>query len=76
MTIGKFCREFRTTVLKKRLVDLAPDTIGTLSAFEHGSSTNMKHLATYLRLQAEKRNKMKKQTTVKSKATNIRMDRP
>ena len=49
MTIGKFCREFRTKVLQKRLVDLAPDTIGTLSAFEHGSSSNMKHLATYLR---------------------------
>ena len=49
MVIGKFCREFRTTVLKKRLIDLAPDTWGTLSAFEHGSSTNMNHLATYYR---------------------------
>ena len=49
MIIGKFCREFRTTVLKKRLIDLAPDTIGTLSAFEHGCSTNMNHLATYYR---------------------------
>ena len=49
MIIGKFCREFRTTVLKKRLIDLAPDTWGTLSAFEHGSSTNMNHLATYYR---------------------------
>ena len=49
MTIGKFCREFRTNVLQKRLVDLAPDTIGTLSAFEHGSSSNIKHLATYYR---------------------------
>ena len=47
MVIGKFCREFRTKVLQKRLIDLAPDTIGTLSAFEHGSSTNMNHLATY-----------------------------
>lgn len=75
MTIGKFCREFRTKVLQKRLVDLAPDTIGTLSAFEHGSSTNMKHLATYLKFQA-KRAKMKKQTTVKFKVTNIRMGRP
>ena len=49
MIIGKFCREFRTTVLKKRLIDLAPDTMGTLSAFEHGSSTNLNHLATYYR---------------------------
>ena len=49
MIIGKFCREFRTTVLKKRLIDLAPDTIGTLSAFEHGCSTNLNHLATYYR---------------------------
>ena len=49
MVIGKFCKEFRTTVLKKRLIDLAPDTWGTLSAFEHGNSTNMNHLATYYR---------------------------
>lgn len=49
MTIGKFCQAFRTDVLKLRLKDLAPDTIGTLSAFEHGSSTNMNHLATYYR---------------------------
>ena len=47
MVIGKFCREFRTKVLQKRLIDLAPDTIGTLSAFECGSSTNMNHLLTY-----------------------------
>ncbi len=47
MTIGKFCQAFRTDVLKLRLKDLAPDTIGTLSAFEHGSSTNMNHLLTY-----------------------------
>ena len=49
MIIGKFCKEFRTTGLNKRHIDPAPDTCGTLSAFEHGNSTNMNHLATYYR---------------------------
>ena len=47
MTIGNFCKSFRTEVLNLRLKDLAPDTVGTLSAFELGSSTNMNHLLTY-----------------------------
>ena len=47
MTIGRFCGDFRTNVLKLMLKDLAPNNIKALSAFENGRSSNMHHLTTY-----------------------------
>ena len=49
LNIGLFCRNFRVMVLHKKLREFETKTnIKTLSAFEHGRSTNMKHMFTYI----------------------------
>lgn len=48
--LTNFCRDFRTEVLKLTLQDVENKAfipVKTLSAFENGRSTNVKHLITY-----------------------------
>lgn len=48
--IGKYCRDYRLTVLNKTLQDVAgKDNIKTLSSFEHGRSKNLEHLLKYIK---------------------------
>lgn len=50
MNIGKWCSNFRHDILDMSLTELATRSktnIKTLSAFEHGKSTNMKHIFSY-----------------------------
>jgi len=47
--VGSFCRRFRRTVLNMTLQEVAGETsLKTLSGFEHGRSTNIKHLFKYV----------------------------
>lgn len=47
--VGNYCRSFRIDTLNKTLSDISGDTnIKTLSGFEHGRSTNLLHVFTYL----------------------------
>lgn len=48
--IGKYCRDYRLTVLNKTLQEVAgEDNIKTLSSFEHGRSKNLEHLLKYIK---------------------------
>jgi len=50
MNIGRHCANFRHDILDMSLSDLARRSntnIKTLSAFEHGKSSNIKHLLSY-----------------------------
>lgn len=50
MKINKFCKNFREEVLKITLKEMEIKTgvnLKTLSAFEHGRSTNINHLISY-----------------------------
>jgi len=49
--IGSYCRAYRT-VKNVTLLELGGDEkmVKTLSAFEHGRSTNMNHLVIYIKL--------------------------
>ena len=47
--IGDYCREYRITKLKLTLSDIEEsNNIKTLSAFEHGNSTNLNHMFKYI----------------------------
>lgn len=47
--IGKYCRNYRLTVLNLTLQEVAgKDNIKTLSSFEHGRSKNIEHLLKYI----------------------------
>lgn len=49
--IFKFCKNFRTQVLNKTLLEICLGTetkLTTLSAFENGNSNNIKHLQIYI----------------------------
>lgn len=47
--IGSYCRKFRKYELEMTLEEVANgDNIKTLSAFEHGRSSNMFHIMKYL----------------------------
>lgn len=47
--IGKYCRNYRMNVLELKLKDVEGNAnIKTLSAFEHGKSTNIEHLLKYI----------------------------
>lgn len=48
--IGKYCRNFRMTELELTLREVeGSENIKALSSFEHGRSTNIKHLLKYVR---------------------------
>lgn len=48
--IGKYCREYREKC-KVTLIELGgEDQVKNLSAFEHGRSSNIKHLEKYIKL--------------------------
>lgn len=48
--IGKYCRNYRLTVLEMTLKEIEDDgNIKTLSSFEHGRSTNLEHLLKYVK---------------------------
>ena len=48
--IGKYCRNYRLTVLNLTLQEVAgKDNIKTLSSFEHGRSKNLEHLLKYIK---------------------------
>ena len=48
--IGKYCRDYRLTVLNLTLQEVAgKDNIKTLSSFEHGRSKNLEHLLKYIK---------------------------
>lgn len=50
MKIGKYCRKFRITELELTLKEVeGSENIKALSSFEHGRSTNIKHLIKYVR---------------------------
>lgn len=54
--VGKFCKFFRTEVLKLTLEDLSYRTgvkVTTLSSFENGRSKNLEHINVYLRFADE-----------------------
>lgn len=48
--LGKLCRKFRLEVLEMTLKDVqgSLEGIKTLSAFEHGRSTNYEHIFKYI----------------------------
>lgn len=48
--LGKACRKFRIDVLRKTLKEVQKSESGikTLSAFEHGRSTNYEHIFKYI----------------------------
>lgn len=47
--VGEYCKQFRLNELNMTLKDIATDgNIKTISSFEHGKSTNMKHLFKYV----------------------------
>lgn len=51
--VGMYCQRFRIEVLNLTLKDVSESTgvkIGTLSAFENGSSTNITHVFRYVLL--------------------------
>jgi len=53
--IGNYCREFRLqhNMTLKQVIDATNSTglkVGTLSSFEMGNSSNIKHLETYIKL--------------------------
>lgn len=48
LQIGRFCRDFRLTILRKTLKEVSSlDNPQTLSGFEFGRSTNIVHVAKY-----------------------------
>ena len=48
--LGRYMRDFRLNVLNKTLQDVqgSSEGIKTLSAFEHGRSTNFNHIFKYI----------------------------
>lgn len=47
--VGAFCRNFRIVELNKTLEDMGEETnLKTLSGFEHGRSSNILHVFTYI----------------------------
>lgn len=51
--IGKFCKYFRSEIIKMTLNEMSNKVnikISTLSSFENGRSTNYNHLIRYYRL--------------------------
>lgn len=58
--IGSFCRLYRIVDLDLPLKEVAKDdSIQLLSSFEHGKSTNIKHLFKYIEACETKEQKMK-----------------
>lgn len=50
LKIGKYCKKFRIVELELTLREVGGDeNIKTLSSFEHGRSTNIKHLQKYVK---------------------------
>ena len=48
--IGKYCRNFRITELELTLREVeGSENIKALSSFEHGRSTNIKHIIKYVK---------------------------
>lgn len=50
--VGKFCKVFRTEILKMTLEELSEKTgtkVTTLSSFENGRSRNIEHINSYLK---------------------------
>ena len=53
MELNKFCKHFREEVLQITLKEMENRTginLKTLSAFEHGRSTNINHLISYYKI--------------------------
>lgn len=53
MKINRFCKQFREEILKITLQEMENKTginLKTLSAFEHGRSTNINHLNSYYKI--------------------------
>ena len=47
--VGGYCRKYRINVLQLTLKEVEnSEEVKTLSAFEHGRSTNLKHLIKYI----------------------------
>lgn len=58
--IGKYCRKFRINELEMTLKEVEGNTnIKTLSSFEHGRSSNLKHLLKYVKACKTKEQKLK-----------------
>lgn len=58
--VGKFCKFFRSEVLKLTLDDLSYRTgikVSTLSSFENGRSRNLEHINIYLRFADDEQEK-------------------
>lgn len=54
--VGKFCKVFRSEILKMTLYELSEKTgtkVTTLSSFENGRSRNLEHINVYLRFADE-----------------------
>lgn len=50
LLIGKYCRKFRINELELTLKDIeGNEDVKTLSAFEHGRSSNINHLLKYVK---------------------------
>ena len=50
LKIGKYCRKFRIVELEMTLKEVeGSENVKALSSFEHGRSSNMKHLLKYVR---------------------------
>ena len=59
--VGKFCKVFRTEILKMTLEDLSKETgvkVTTLSSFENGRSRNIEHINLYLKFANEEQEKL------------------
>lgn len=50
--VGRFCKVFRSEILKMTLEELSKKTgvkVATLSSFENGRSKNLEHINSYLK---------------------------
>ena len=59
--VGKFCKVFRTEILKMTLEELSEKSgikVTTLSSFENGRSRNLEHINSYLKFANEEQAKL------------------
>lgn len=58
--IGKYCRKFRINELEMTLKEVeGSENVKTLSSFEHGRSSNLKHLLKYVKACKTREQKLK-----------------
>lgn len=59
LIIGKYCRNYRITILELRLQDIeGNENVKSLSSFEHGRSSNINHLLKYVKACETKQQKL------------------